>query len=62
MRTQRSVYVNQPRHKPCFSATLQVNKKKGMVDMAWTFSVKEASAQAGLEKTPLKACRRKLQA
>lgn len=61
MRTHRSVYVNQPRHMPCFSATLQEKKKKGMVDVAQTFTSKEASGQAGLEKTLLGVCRRELQ-
>lgn len=32
-----------------------------MVDVAWTFPIKEASAQAGLEKTLLKVCGRELQ-
>lgn len=46
---------------PCFSATLQKEKEKGMVDVVWTFSIKAASAQAGLEKTLLKLCRRELE-
>lgn len=36
-------------------------KRQGMVDVAWTFSIKEASAQAGLEKTLLKVNGRDLQ-
>lgn len=43
---------------PCFSATLQ---EKGTVDVARMFSIEEASAQAGLEKTLLKAYGRELQ-
>lgn len=46
---------------PCFSATLQKKKEKGMVDVVWTFPIKAASAQAGLEKTLLKLCRRELE-
>lgn len=47
-------------HALFFSHTAR-EKEKGMVDMIWTFPTKAASAQAGLEKTLLKLCRRELQ-
>lgn len=35
--------------------------KRGMVDVAWSFLIKEASVKVGLEKALLKVCRRELQ-